>query len=580
MDKSGILGRLAADLSLEERREFLDKLRLHSGISRELLYKEKNHAFFIQSEKEYYHQLPWYIRLKYIIMGLFKNISSRQVFENHQIARVGKIINRQDPELYDYRQDQLLPKLREKFMELKSAARFFYDTLNQSINRDKGAFYAFLASLEIADIHQHLMMAANPEQLAAENVAVRGRDLTQIAFNNLEQTLMLITEEEKTRMYANVRSLHYLKALSTFPFDRIILSFTAEPVSGRLVCKGRSVKDVLIFLQNVLFSLKQVPSMPLLESLFVFCLQEHEDAPPLDITLEMQRLLSMAESALMIIRDFNRDVPLTLILQCISRNMGLVPKGIGGGEDWFVAYREYWKRHIDAQFSEYQRMRRYNELVNAIQQFLNGGVLKTLNYAVSQYQPDGFPLPGAMALSFLMTFYSNVFMSDIYQILRTILIEGEFYNLESRTQFTEIYNEIVMLEDTILQFESQLSPDGTYGKRYSPLNSETAPDPLKRRRVQQVIEEAAMEAEGIITAAKQTIAEMIKILEGFIRKNTGGNYDALVNITQISSRNPNFVSGIDNSIRRFQQTLQFLDTIDMLESGNKEGGNFHSFVKE
>jgi hypothetical protein len=580
MDKSGIFGRLAADLSLEERRELLDKIRLHSGISRELLYKDKDHVFFIQPEKEYYHQLPWHIRLKYIIMALFNNISPRQVFENHQTAQVGKIINRHDPELYDYRQDRLLPKLREKFTELKSAARFFYDTLNRSINRDKGAFYAFLASLEIEDIHQHLMIATNPEQLAAENTAVRGRDLSQIAFNNLEQTLMLITEEEKNRMYANVRSLHYLKALSTFPFDRIILSFTADPASGRLVCHGRSVKDILMFLQNVLFSLKQVPSMPLLESLFVFCLQEHGDDPPLDITLEMQRLLSMAESALMIIRDFNQAVPLTLILRCISRNMGLVPTGIGGGEDWFVAYREYWRRHIDAQFSEYQRMRRYNELINALHQFFNGSALKTLNYAVSQYRPDGFPIPGVMALSFLMTFYSNVFMSDIYQILRIILIEGEFYRLESRTQFTEIYNEIIMLEDTILQFESQLSPEGIYGKRYSPLNSESASDPLKRRRVQQVIEEASMEAEGIVAAAKQTIAEMIKILEGFIRKETDGNYDTLANITQISSKIPNFISAVDNSIYRFQQTLQFLDTIDMLELGSKEGGNFLSLAKE
>jgi hypothetical protein len=152
--------------------------------------------------------------------------------------------------------------------------------------------------------------------------------------------------------------------------------------------------------------------------------------------------------------------------------------------------------------------------------------------------------------------------------------------LESRTQFTEIYNEIIMLEDTILQFESQLSPEGTYGKRYSPLNSESDADLPKRRRVQQVIEEASMEAEGIITAAKQTIAEMIKILEGVIRKEADGNYDTLVNIMQISSKNPNFVSDIDNSIRRFQQTLQFLDTIDMLALGSQEGGNFLPLAKE
>ncbi|MDR3167921.1 MAG: DUF5312 domain-containing protein [Treponema sp.] len=581
MDNSGIFGRLAAGLSLEERKELLDKLTLHSEISRELLYKEKEYSFSALSEEEYYHQLPWYIRLKYILISFFNDIPPKLAFENHQIAQVGKIINRRDPELYDYRRDLLLPKLQEKFVRLKSAARFFYDTLNQSINRDKGAFYAFLASLEMEDIHNRLVSSTDPERLIAENPTVCEKDLCQIALNNLEQTLLLMTEEEKSRMYTDVRSLNYLKALSTFPFDRIILNFIPDSASGHLVCKGHFVRDVLTVLQNVLFSLKQVPSMTLLESLFVFNLQDHTgETTPFDITLEMRHLLSMAEKALMIIRDFNQDVPLTLILRCISRNMSLVPKDIGGGEDWFVAYRDYWKRQVDTQLSEYQRTRRYTELVSTLRQFLKGSALKTLHYVVSQYNPDGFPLPKAMELSFLMTFYSNVFMPDIYPVLKTILIEGEFYRLESRTQFTEIYNELIILEDAILQFESHLSPEGKYGKYYFPLKSESASGSLKRRKIQRIIGEASMEAEGIVTAAEQTIAELIKTLEGFIKKDSEGNYDALVNIIQISLKTPNFISGIGNAIGQLQQVLQFLYAIDMLESGSREERDSLSYGKE
>jgi hypothetical protein len=572
MDNSGIFGRLAAGLSLDERKELLDKLTLHSEISRELLYKEKEHSFSALSKEEDYHQLPWYIQLKYIITSFFNGIPPKLAFENQQIARVGKIINRRDPDLYDYRRDLLLPKLQEKFVSLKSAARFFYDTLNRSINRDKGVFYAFLASLEMEGTHSRLVRSTDPERLTAENPTAQEKERYQIALRNLEQTLLLITEEEKSRMYANVRSLNYLKALSTFPFDRIILNFTPDSAGGRLVCKGHFVKDILAVLQDVLFSLKHVPSMTLLESLFVFNLQEHtEETVPFNITLEMRHLLTIAENALMIIRDFNQEVPLTLILRCISGNMSLVPKDIGGGEDWFVAYRDYWKRQVDTQLSEHQRTRRYNELLSTLRQFLKGNALKTLHYVVSQYNPDGFPLPKAVALSFLMTFYSNVFMPDIYPVLKTILIEGEFYRVESRTQFTEIYNELIMLEDAILQFESYLSPEGKYGKYYFPLKSELASSPLKRRKIQRIIEEASMEAEGIVTAAEQTIAELIKILERFIQKVSDGNYDALVNIMQISLKTPNFISGIANAIGHLQQVLQFLDAIDMLESGSREG---------
>ncbi|MFP3091305.1 DUF5312 domain-containing protein [Treponema sp. TIM-1] len=570
MNQSGTFGQLASGLSLEERQELLDKLKGHSGLSQALLYEDRHHSASVIAEQEQYHQLPWYVRLKYVIISFFNGIPPKQLFEHRQIARIGKTINRRAPGYYDYRQDLLLPNLREKLLQLKSAARFFYNTLDKSINRDKGAFYAFLASLEMGGIHKYLLSGTNFKELALENPTLQEGELRQLALNNLEQSLYLITEDEKRRMYANVRSLNYLKALSTFSFDRIILSFTVSPGQGDLVCKGTIVEAPLMILQNVLFSLKPVPPMALLESLFIFTLQEYKEEPPLDITIEMRRLLSIAESDLVIIRDFNREVPLTLILRCISRDVGLLPKEIGGGEDWFVAYRDYWKRQVDTQFNEYKRMCQHKELVDTLHRFLKGGALKTLHYVVSQYNPDGFPLPQGLALSFLITFYSNIFMPDIYQVLRVIMIEGEFYRVESRTQFTEIYNEIMKIEEVIRQFEFQLSPEGKYGSAYFLSDSEPSPGPLRRRKVQRLINEASSEAEGIITTVKQTIAEMIKILGGFIRKETDGNYDALANIMQISSNTPGFISGIGNSIHRFQQVLQFLDTIDMLESGRKK----------
>ncbi|MDR2101595.1 MAG: DUF5312 domain-containing protein [Treponema sp.] len=565
MNQSGTFGQLALGLSLEERQELLDKLSVHSEFSKALLYEDKHHAASGIVEEGPYHQLPWYTRLKYIIISFFNGIPPKQLFERRRIVRLGKIINQQAPGYYDYRRDVLLPKLQEKLLQLKDAARFFYNTLDQSISRDKGAFYAFLVSLEMGEIHRQLLSGTNPLELAHENPALQEGELRQMALNNLEQSLILITEDEKKRMYANVRSLNYLKALSTFSFDRIILSFTTHPGQGDSVCQGTVVEAPLVILQNVLFSLKQVPSMALLESLFIFNLQEHNEGSPVDITLEMRRLLSMAEKDLMVIRDFNREVPLTLILRCISRDMGLVPQEIGGGEDWFVAYRDYWKRQVDAQCGEYKRMCRHKELADTLRQFLKGNPLKPLHPVVSPYNPDGFPLPQGLALSFLLTFYAKVFMPDIQQLLRVITIEGEFYRVESRTQFTGIYNEIMNLEDVIRQFEFQLSPEGSYGSVYFASNSDSVSGPVRRRKVQQALNEASTEAEEIITAVKQAIAGLVKILKGFIRKENDGNYDALANGIQIASKIPGFISGIGNAIHQFQQVLQFLDTIDMLE---------------
>jgi hypothetical protein len=320
-------------------------------------------------------------------------------------------------------------------------------------------------------------------------------------------------------------------------------------------------------LQNVLFSLKHAPSMTLLESLFIFSLQERPGSAPADIRV-LQTRLSMAENALIAIRDFNREVPLTLILRCITGNMGMVPRDIGGGEDWFVAYREYWKRQVDEQLTKYKWTCQYNELVDSMYQYFSRNNLKTPHYVASKYNPTGFPVQDVLALSFLMTFYSDHFVPDIFQVLRTILIEGEFDRPESQTLFTEVYNNLIQFDDVIRQFELRLSPEGEYGKHFFSSRSES--DPLQRRRVQRIIEEASQDARGIVDSTKQSIAEMIKVLEGFVRKAADGNYDVLVTRFPLSAKSSPFVNGIGRSLQQFQRALQFLDAVDMLDSGKRK----------
>jgi hypothetical protein len=571
MDDSGIFGRLTADLTLVERKELLDKINLYSGLSRKLLYEDKNNPLLIDPEDDLYLRVPWYIRLMFTIKSLFDGVPPKQGFANYRIARIGRIINENTPGIYDYRRDLLLSNLYEKFVELKKAARFFYNALNRSINRDKGAFYAFLVSLELAEIHDRLLSGTNPEQLAARNPSVSEGDLRLIAFDNIEQDLMLITEDEKSRMYANARSLTCLKALATFPFDRIILNFFVTQTTGGLACRGNSVKETLILLQNILFSLKEVPSMTLLESLFVFSLQEREEEAPIDITAELRGFLSIAAQALMTIRNFNQEVPLTLILRCISRDTELLPQNIGGGEDWFVAYRKYWEQYLLDLFNDYKQRRQYDEMISALQVFFKGGDLETLSSVASRYNPEGFPLEEALALSVLKTFYLNVFMPDIHPILKTIMIEGEFNRLENRAQFTELYNEFVRFDEVLREFESTLSPDGKYGSSYFSSKAEWNSSPSKRRRLQWVIDEASGKASEIIAWVKQIAGELIKILEGFIRKGFGGTYDVLVNITKIPLKGLNFVSSINNSVFQLQRVLQFLDTIDSIEDVKSNG---------
>jgi hypothetical protein len=566
MAEDRTLTRLVSELTLEERKNFLEKLKSQSNLSSEPLYEVKEEEAVFKIEEQYV-QLPWYYRVIYFILSFFKGKSPIKIFEDSQVARVGREIEGYSPGLYDYQRSYLLSEFYQALLELKEAARFFFTALDVSVGRDKGSFYVFLGSLEMEETHRRLQSGMDPYSIAEKSPEASEAELRQMAFRVMEDAFAAITGEQRNAMYYNARSLHCLRELSSFLFDRILMAFGFEPTASGQVCSVNVVREMLQSLNNILFSLQTPPPLPLLESLFVFLLQEKAGEPGFDINQEMRSLLSRAENALVTIRTFNNRVPLTLILRCANRDMSLSPQPVSGGEDWFLVYREYWKRHIEIQFAEFIRLRRHQDLVNSFRYFLKGANLKLLDNVVSETNPNGLPIPEAMSLSFLLTFYSAVFMNDINKTLRPILIDGEFYKRENRTEFTESYNELIKLEDEIRKFEMNISPAGDYGKRYSLAKQDMSSLSIKRRKIQLVLQDASGEAKQIINSARTAIRNMINILNGVLGKDPGGKYDMLGNMAQLAGRGPAFVNSINDSIQKFQKTLQLLDDIDVMESG-------------
>jgi hypothetical protein len=559
------INRLVSELSVEERQNLLEKLKGQSNLSPEPLYGAQDEGPQVTFEEQY-AKLPWYYHLYYFIVGLFKSRPPLKIFEDSQVAKLGREIETLAPGLYDYQKAHLLGEFCKTVTDLKEAARFFFSALDVSVNRDKGGFYAFLGSLEMGEVHRRLQNETDPVGIAEKSPEASETELRQTAFRIMEEAFAGINENQRNNMYNNARSLVCLKELSAFLFDRVIMAFGFENSAEGRHCSVNVVRELLGSLNNILFSLQNPPSLVLLESLFIFILQEKTGEQGFDINRELQGLLSKAENSLVTIRDFNKQVPLTLILRCANRDMSLSPKQISGGEDWFLVYREYWKRHIEAQFADYMRDRRHRDLLNSFRYFLKGTNLKILDNVVSDANPDGLPIREAFALSFLLTFYTAVFLNDINKILRPILIDGDFYKRENRTGFTESYNDLMKLENDIKKFEANISPSGDYGKRYTMAKQDMSSLPVKRRKVQIVLEDATRDAREIIDRTRDAIHLMINILNGILKNGSDEKYDTLANLDKLAGKGPVFINGMNDSIQKLKQTLQLIDDIEMMES--------------
>ncbi|MDR2634030.1 MAG: DUF5312 domain-containing protein [Treponema sp.] len=572
---------LVSEMTREERNNLLASISGKYTFSKEPLYEESpqdTSATMSATIEEQFIRLPWYYHIWFFILSLFKPISPVKAFEENRITKLGKEIASRFPDAFDYKRNWLLPLFHKALTDLKEGARFFYTALDSSVHRDKGAFYAFLVSIEMEAIHYQLQTVTTPQCIIEAHPEVNEMEWLPLALNEMEKIIAEITEEQRGTMYANARSLYCLKELAGFLYDRLLLAFEFEPSLDGLICSVRVVQEQLLTLNNILYSFKNPPAMALIESLFVFILNEQEyDA------VELQNILTKAENSLAAIRAFNRQIPLTLILRCASRDINLEPKAISGGEDWFVAFQDYWKEYIEEQFTNFQRDRRRQKLFETFTYFFRGKTLRILDHAESESNPEGIPVEGVFSLSFLLTFYSVVFMTDINRVLRDILLNGDFSKREQRTAFTEHYNTLIKLEDTIKRFDYNLSPLGDYGKRYIQGSNEISV-PVKRRKMQVALEDASAEAAEIISQTQASIKELLMILEAIIRNDLEGKSSVLANMSRFIERNNGaaskegqpsqavserkgavFTASIIEVIQKLHQTLQLLVDIDVTQ---------------
>jgi hypothetical protein len=514
-----------------------------------------------------YAALPWFYRLFYWFIGLFKGKTPLQVFQDRQISQLGRLIEAQSPGIYDYEQDLLLPAFYQAATELKTGARFFYDALDMSVNRDKGAFYAFLASLEMEDIHRMLLEGTDPQKIAEQHRGASESALRQLSLQALEEGIAAIGDDRRAAMYYNARTLNCLKELASFLFDRLLVSFSTQNARGGKVCSAHLVNNYLRSLNDILYSLKETPPMTLLESLFIFILQDQAEAPEFNMENEMKTLLSRAQRALDLIRSFNKTAPLNRILRCAEKDMSIVPKMISGGEDWFSMYKDYWRHTVEEQCNDYIRNHHRRELMAEFANFFGGEKLRPLSGAESEDNPSGIPFKGAFCLAFLRTFHSALFLPRLNLVLRPILIDGDFFKKENFAEFSESYDALFKADGIIRRFEGDISTAGNLGKQYAAAKMDMSSLSVKRHKIQLVENEASDEAKKIIDRIREAVTLMAKVLNGILTKSPDGKFDTLANLADMSGKTDAFTTSISNAIKTLTKTLELMDKINLMEAG-------------
>lgn len=573
MPQIPVFDRLVADLSAKERSDLLERISRSFSVSSEPLYPEPDDLTARKRiAPEDLSSLGFFRRFILFLRRLFSGRDLESLLADDEIRYLARDVERRSPGLVDQKRAVLCEPFLEELRRLRDSARFFFDVLARSIDADKTAFFAFLASVELPETHALLLSSTDPFVYIETHPEASEQEVRQAVLTSYDEAFSGLSEEKRRRMYQDLRCLIFLKRLSGFLFERLIATFHQgnEPDKGATATFLES-KDLLVELGDILFSLSAPPTVQLMESLFVFAEREEFSREDYNAEDSITTDLNKAELSLTRIRSFNQKVPLVDVIRIVTGDPAYAPRELPAGEDWLAVYRAFWKGRIESRLEELKNERKYRMLAEELASFIGDAPLASLPHISREDGRDSPPVRQDLALSFIDAFSRGIFAKEINRPLRIVLMDGEFYRKENRLEFTDAYDTILRGPETVAEFDARLSPEGELGGAWCQARMDLAAVTVKRRKIQSLLKSTDDETEKIIRAFGSALAELVKIIGGILKGEAGGRYDSLANLAFLDGKaNKEFLKSLQSAKDRCERALTLLVELSGLDMAQLE----------
>jgi hypothetical protein len=564
---------LVAELSTEERRDLLERITRSSKISEEPLYPDSSlprmkHADYESRVSE----LHLIARVVLFLRSVLRGKSREELLREDDLKEIAGEVDTTFPGLVDWRHTLLLAPFAVELRKLRDSARFFYDTLDRSVGKDRAAFYAFLASFELAEVHRRLLEETDPYTVEERIPDADESELRSTVIGAYEEILSALDDGGRRAMYNHVRSVLFLKRLSGFLFERILQAFRPGlGPGGSEAASFVEVRDLLLELGDILFSMSAPPGAPLVTALFAFVERDEIGRPGGDPEPLLNADISKAETALERIRLFNSRVPLGDMLRIVAADPDYTPRELAGGEDWLVLYRTFWRERIESRLEEWRRDRRYRDLAEEISRFVGEPGLRRIDHIDREESETSPPIGQDLSISFLDAFHRGPFVRELNRVFKILLVDGEFYRKDNRLEFTDAYDALSRIPESIALLDSRLGPEGDIGSTWVQARTEMSSLPVKRRRIQAVARGAEEEAERTVKNSGRALGTMVRVLQGILKGEAGGRYDSLSNLSYLDGKaNREFLRALAAAKDRCERALSILVELSGLDFDSTE----------
>ncbi len=568
MEEATVFDILVRTLDSQERRSLLDRILASSRVSQLPLRAEDEAARMVDLDGEY-KRMSLLHRLLILIRCLLTGKDRFSMLEQILLRRLEAMIERHGRGLLHYRRRLFGDRMYEALAALRMAVQHFRAPLDMAMRRDKEEFVAFLAGTEMPDVQQRLLAATDPQLPAGSDGD--GENLRNELTRRCDEILDSIPKEGRRAVYYDVQSLTALARLALHPFAAMLACFHAGGEGGDRVCGFAELSRYLVSLSQVLSAAQFPPTAEALRALFVYFYKDSLLDRTFRLDEHLESDLASAEGALSAIREFNETVPLDLIVKYATGNLGYHPKDPGGGEDWFVLYKGFWRRRLSRNYALLRRRRMEQRLAARAAAYLGVPKLPDLvEYRPEQFG-DGVLLKHALSLAFLKGFFQQVF-ARVSRPLRIILAGGDFYKAENRNELNDALAYLGLIEENINSLESRLAREGDLGAELADARAERKSPTARLRRIRAVAEQADRNASYLVAECHKKLNTISQVLEGILHGKSSERFDTLANLSSIGGAgNRLLVAAWAEALEQLKGAVGLLGEMRSLEEAAAQG---------
>jgi len=551
-DSPDTFERLVLTLKSSERQEMLRQLAEVTELQEEEIRvlraePELSAASGTVPEKKF-HEEPFVVRLWFTIFAFFSSTTPGKLYSAYLVANLGKDIARTYGRYFDLRKRSYTDHLYQELVKLKRTQVFFRSLL-EAYEVDKGGFFIVLGSLLMKNTNEAIAKASDPFTVPYDEAP--NKDVRASLLRDMEAAFLSAQEDERSKMYQAAQAIEWIREFCAIPFDRMILRFGFADGEGQS-CLIDSIKEEMQTLVGVFSAARKVPVL-LMESLYLFTKQDAMVDGKFDMEGECKKFVALAAENLASIRIVKAGVPLVDLVRYTLNDVSWQPVASEAGEDWFVLFKNAWKKRFDAKWAEWNNLHRIAMIEKSMREFLGVQQIPPL-----QNRPwEGLWMPltfrHEMAILFLKGLFSVVYPAVLMKPLKILLIEGDFYRRENLVEYTDAFSVLEHQQQVIETFETRLSPKGDFGEGFMIIQAEKMATIKGKVRIENLMLSVELESDVIINRVLAAFRSIDLILGGVLGVVRGGSYETLANMASIQGK---FNERYRKDLQQVRQLLQ------------------------